>query len=956
MSAIAGGRVDIAEIRDVTRQSRFLSFIAICCLAASGAAQKIPLDHSVYDSGRNSSATIISNDGKFLVWGSRPLKGDGDLYLVELETNKTTHFERGSAPRFTENGHFLLITRLPAEADVEKAKKEKKKPEEMPKNALVIVDTSTGAAKVIERLSTFSVAQEGSAWIAYRTEPIVEQKPPAAAAKQEGEQPAAPQQPKKRKGHAVGREITLLELATGREIKLSDVGDFDWQKDGSAFVYAVSTKDGVGDGLYRLQPSEGKSTAIAEGMSVYKSIAVHDDGKVAYLSDARTYLEKTPSWDLYLWRPGREARMVVQADNEAFPESWEITDRGAIRFSKRGQRLLFNTHLKADTSDETKTEIAAEDKVSVDIWNWRDPLIQPMQLKRIASVQGKTYEAMADLGSGKVLQLETEEIPNVTLADEGDGEIALGSNSDVYGPMVSYDGSYNDYYLINLQNGKRSLISKQTNDGIQLSPSGKWLVWFDGETGAWYARRSEENAQTIEISKGIPYSLRDELHDSPDEPGSYGAMGWDKTEDRFLIYDNFDIWSVDPLGRKEPLSLTRGAGRAATLRLRAIRTDSEERTWDISKPIVLSAENLSTMDSGFYRLDANTGLARLLFGDSGYDYRGKAKDADVVLIARHKFNEYPDIWSTNLRFEDPIKRSEINPQMKDYLWGTAELTSWLSDDGVPLKGVLYKPEGYDPTKKYPMIVYFYERLSDQLHTFFGPGPGSSSVSIPFYVSRGYVVFTPDIPYEIGYPGESAESAIVPGVLSLIDKGIADPKRIGIQGHSWGGYQVAHLVTRTNLFACAEAGAPVSDMFSAYGGIRWGSGMSRQFQYEKTQSRIGGTIWEKPLQFIENSPVFWADKVRTPLLILHNDQDGAVPWYQGIEMYMALRRLNKPVWLINYNGEDHGIGKVQNRKDWAIRLQQFFDHYLLDAPAPKWMTEGVPATRKGEDLGLGFGGG
>jgi dipeptidyl aminopeptidase/acylaminoacyl peptidase len=218
------------------------------------------------------------------------------------------------------------------------------------------------------------------------------------------------------------------------------------------------------------------------------------------------------------------------------------------------------------------------------------------------------------------------------------------------------------------------------------------------------------------------------------------------------------------------------------------------------------------------------------------------------------------------------------------------------------------------------------------------------------------VFTPDIPYEIGYPGESAESAIVPGVLSLIEKGIANPKKIGIQGHSWGGYQVCHLVTRTNLFACAEAGAPVANMFSAYGGIRWGSGMSRQFQYEKTQSRIGGTIWDKPLQFIENSPVFWADKVKTPLLMLHNDQDGSVPWYQVIEMYMALRRLNKPVWLINYNGEDHGLGRLPNKKDWAVRLQQFFDHYLMDAPAPKWMTEGVPAVKKGEEFGLETGGG
>jgi dipeptidyl aminopeptidase/acylaminoacyl peptidase len=219
------------------------------------------------------------------------------------------------------------------------------------------------------------------------------------------------------------------------------------------------------------------------------------------------------------------------------------------------------------------------------------------------------------------------------------------------------------------------------------------------------------------------------------------------------------------------------------------------------------------------------------------------------------------------------------------------------------------------------------------------------------VSRGYLVFNPDIPYRIGYPGESAMTSVVPGVLSLIAKGFVDQNHIGVQGHSWGGYQIAYLVTKTNIFKAAEAGAPVANMISAYGGIRWSTGMSRMFQYEKTQSRIGGTLWEQPLHFIENSPIFWADKVQTPLLMMHNDQDGAVPWYQGIEYFTALRRLGKPAWMINYNGEDHGLLKLANRKDWTIRMQQFFDHYLKGDPPPVWLEQGVPAVMKGKTLGL-----
>ena len=222
----------------------------------------------------------------------------------------------------------------------------------------------------------------------------------------------------------------------------------------------------------------------------------------------------------------------------------------------------------------------------------------------------------------------------------------------------------------------------------------------------------------------------------------------------------------------------------------------------------------------------------------------------------------------------------------------------------------------------------------------------------FYASRGYLVFIPDVVYRTGYPGQSAYDAVVPGVLHLIAQGYVDPDRIGVQGHSWGGYQIAYLVTRTNLFRAAAAGAPVANMTSAYGGIRWESGMSRMFQYERTQSRIGATLWEAPLKYIDNSPLFALDRVETPLLILHNDHDGAVPWYQGIELFVGLRRLDKPAWLINYNGEPHWPSSTYaKRRDWNIRLQQFFDYFLLGAPAPVWLAEGIPATEKGRTSGL-----
>jgi dipeptidyl aminopeptidase/acylaminoacyl peptidase len=250
-----------------------------------------------------------------------------------------------------------------------------------------------------------------------------------------------------------------------------------------------------------------------------------------------------------------------------------------------------------------------------------------------------------------------------------------------------------------------------------------------------------------------------------------------------------------------------------------------------------------------------------------------------------------------------------------------------------------------------MIIYFYERLSDGLRNYIPPTPTPSRLNISFYVSRGYLVFAPDIRYSKGQPAKDAYNYVVSGAKALAAKPWVDAKHIGIQGQSWGGYQVMTLITQTNMFKAAWAGAPVVNMTSAYGGIRWESGVNRQFQYEKGQSRIGASFWERPDLYMQNSPLFHLQKVNTPVVIMSNDADGAVPWYQGIETFTALRRLGKKVWMLNYNGEAHNLVERKNRKDIQIRQQQFFDWQLKGAAPPEWITQGVPAVKKGRTLGL-----
>ena len=451
----------------------------------------------------------------------------------------------------------------------------------------------------------------------------------------------------------------------------------------------------------------------------------------------------------------------------------------------------------------------------------------------------------------------------------------------------------------------------------------------------------------LNLTKGKVFY--DELNDSPRHPGSYGAAGWTKNDKSLLIYDRYDIWKFNP-DSGSSTRLTKGRENTTTT-YRYVKLDIEKRYIDTNEKWLLTTFKESNKNSGYFEFNPKNNKGKQLI-DEAYQYTSpiKAQLSDKLIYTRRSFKEFPNVRYSDLNFKRPIVISNANPQQKDYNWGTNELVKWTSLDGKELTGMLVKPEDFDPAKKYPMIVNFYEKSSNRLHSHRAPSPGRSTINYSFYASRGYLIFNPDVYYKIGYPGESAYNCVIPGVTSLIEKGFVDKNNIGVQGHSWGGYQIAYLVTKTDIFKAAESGAPVVNMISAYGGIRWGSGLSRQFQYEHTQSRIGGSPWEFPARYIENSPIFTVDKINTPLLVLHNDADTAVPWYQGIEFFVALRRLGKPSWLLNYNEEPHWPVKHQNRVDFNIRMAQFFDHYLKGAQKPVWMERGVPAIEKGVNQG------
>ncbi len=925
-------------------------------LSATGQEKKA-LDHDAYDIWNRITASAISNDGNWVRWTLGPVEKDATLRIRERVGSRFYEYARGENALFSADSRFAAFKIVAAKDSVRQAKLDKKKSEDMPKAGLGILDLSSGGFDQIERVMSFKMPEEGSGWIAYRLEKSEVEPDTTAEARKETEKPEEEPEEEKdeKKDQKDGTTLVVRNLETGAETTFDLVTDYVFSKDGSWLAFARSEKDGESDGVYVVRTGETAESALMSGDGDYKQLAMDEGSRqLAFVSNRNDYEADQPAFTLYHVRLGDEnARPLATEGNEAFAEGWWISENGNVSFSDSGDRLFFGTAPRPEPEPEDD-DVLDEEKVKVDVWSWRDPLLQPMQLLQAENEKKRSYRAVVHLDSGSIVQLASIEVPDVTVADEGDASAVLGTSNLPYRKEISWDSPrYYDGYLVDIETGERTLILEGVQDFLRLSPEGKYVFWWDRNELAWMTM-STSTREIVDVSSKVPFPVDYELHDWPYKPNSNGFAGWTEGDERFLINDTYDLWELDPDGEDDPVNVTDGLGRNENLRLRFMDLDREESSIDPDDDLLLSVLDRETMDGGFYRdrVEGNRVPEQLLQSNHSYGFSvRKAKDADVLLYTRSNFQEFPDLWTSDLDFGNARKMSNANPQQKDYLWGTAELVTWTSIDGEPLKGILYKPEGFDPARKYPMMVYFYEKMSTGLNSHVIPSAGSSSINRTFYVSRGYLVFIPDIPYKVGYPGESAMNAVMPGIASLIDEGFVDADHIGVQGHSWGGYQIAYMVTQTNLFAAAEAGAPVSNMTSAYGGIRWGSGMSRMFQYEMTQSRIGGTLWDATLRYIHNSPLFQAPKVETPLLMMHNDEDGAVPWYQGIEYFVALRRLNKPVWMLNYNGEAHGLRKNHNRKDWTIRLQQFFDHYLKNAPAPVWLMEGVPAVKKGLTLGL-----
>lgn len=930
-------------------------FAIFFIVAPTFAQEKKTLQHEDINEWTQSItfSSRLSADGNWASWVEAPARGDGVLQITSTDGKTRYSIPRASGALFSGDSHFVLF-KIVAEADSVRQKKlDDVAKKDMPTDSLGIMNLSSGSVQKFADVTSFKVSLEGGALAAFKlTEEASKEDAPAdsttAETEVEPEEEEEEEEEKDKPDKKKGTSLVVIELNAGTSTTYQHVSSYEIAEEGNGGAFFRETEEGSTDGAYAFSAdgTEESDLLIAEGN--YVQLTVSQDGEqIAFLSNQHDFEAEQPAFEAY-YANGGQASRILTTSSEGIPKGWWISEYGSLSFSDSGDRLFFGTAPRPEPEVEDE-DILDEEKVRLDIWNWKDPLLQPMQLVQASREQNRSYQALWDVSEKAVVQLADIDIPTVRSYQDGDGAFFMGVTNMNYRQEISWDSpGYNDVWIIDATTGDRRQVLTAIQYSPSISPEGTYLTYWDRDRAVWVGVETD-SGRVFDLTANFPVSLVNDLDDRAYAPSAYGNEGWTEGEVEFVVNDKYDLWGVSPDGVYR--NITGGHGRENQIRFGHREIDRERNSMALDKWL-LTALNLNTMESGYWEQDLDEDVPKKVFM-SPHRYRiwRTSEDLDTHLFSKESYQEFPNLHVTNGDFEKPVQLSQVNPQQSEFNWGTAELHEWTSLDGESLKGILYKPEGFDASNEYPMMVYFYEKYSENLHSHRTPSAGGSSINFPFYVSRGYLLFVPDIPYKTGYPGESAMNAIMPGITSLIDQGFVDRDRIGTQGHSWGGYQIAYMVTQTDLFAAAEAGAPVSNMTSAYGGIRWASGMSRMFQYERTQSRIGGTLWDAQQRYIHNSPLFQADKVKTPLLMMHNDDDGAVPWYQGIEYFVALRRLGQPVWMLNYNGAGHGLSDLDDRRDWQIRMQQFFDHYLMDAPAPVWMERGVPAVDKGKSMGL-----
>lgn len=923
---------------------RLIVLLAVAGLAAAPfaisaqAQEKPPLTVDDYGPWKRITSGTLSADGQWMSYVHDRLEGEDTLFVKALDRDAEHVVPRGQSPAFSRDSRWVAYLIAPPEREgaaagaAARTPQRPQAPGQGPTPAggqgrtMVLRSLASGDSVTFTDAASFSFPENTGLL-------LVRKRGPGSEA-----------------GYT-GADLVVHDLAAGSSLNLGNVADFAVNEPGTHLAYLVDAQGKAGNGAYLLELATNRITPLDTDQRTYSQLVWHEKGNGLALLKGEVPDGKTQRDNvlLVLRDLGRPSGLLSldPAAAPGFPEGFVLSELGGLRWSKDGTRIFLGIKEQADKRDELA------DRANVDVWHWADVQVQSVQQVRASRDRNRTWNAVANLGDRGLsfVRLADESLETVTQA--GDSRWGIGRDPTPYQYEVAWGGSEADYYRVSLDTGERTLMEERVGRTVSTSLDGAWWIYLRNEE---VVARNVASGQEVNLTRSSGVDFIDRHDDHPYELPAYGAGGWTDDGKSLLLYDQFDVWEV-PVDGSPATNLTAGVGDRDQIRFRVTRLDGgagggpgggfggsgggADEGIDLDEPLLLTAYGEWTKKAGYWEVKKGGEPQPIFWVDKMVGRPVKAEDADRMIFTQQTFVEFPDYWVSDTRFRSPRKVTDANPQQADFAWSPGRvLIDYVDERGNKLQGTLALPAGYEEGKRYPMLVYFYEKQSQGHHSYSMP-THDDRPHMSTYASNGYLVLQPDIVYTIGKPGSSALDDLTASVNKVIELGYADPDRIGLQGHSWGGYQSSFVVTQTDLFAAVVTGAPPTNLISFYNTLYRSTGTVQQGITEVGQVRMGTTPFEDFELYVSQSPVHHAHKINTPFLILHGTADGAVDWMQGLEYYNMARRLGKEVILLSYPDEEHHLTQKNNRIDFQIRMMQYFDHYLKGTQPAKWMTEGVP---------------
>jgi dipeptidyl aminopeptidase/acylaminoacyl peptidase len=893
-----------------SRSALLVLVLGLAAPAALSSQEQRPLTLDDYGAWNRITQVTLSPDGKWMAYGQQPNDGDASFFVKSLEGTTVHQATNGAGPAFSDDGRWVAFLTSPTEKEAEALRKQKKP---VPRT-LHLIDLADGTATEDSGVRAFTFAKGGRFLAIHRDRSDADAK-------------------------HTGSDLLLRDLSQGTVLSFGNVAEFAFNEAGTFLGYLVDAAEKAGNGLYVVTAADGRIRPLNTGSDRFEDLTwseAHDD--VAALRGEKPDGRTQRANRLIVARgvDGATPRVSVHdpADDGAFPAGFVLSELANSRWSQDGARLVLGIK---EQEDEVEEDPDAE-KANVDVWHWADDRVQSQQMVQANADRRYTYTSVFNVDGGRFVRLATEDMQRVDLTD--DGRWALGRRDGRYRHDVTEEAGRADWVRIDPASGQERVIVEAVRRPMGASPDGRWALYVEDERV--FATNLETMATTdLTTASGIDFIDREEGRTN--ERGAHGLGGW--TEDgKVLLYTRFDVWAV-PLAGGKAEAWSNGAGEREQIVFRVERLD-RDADWTDPRNALLSAYGEWTKKSGYYRARPGQDPEALHFADEMVDGLVKAEAADRVVFTRQTFEQFPDYWTSDTRFRSPRRVTDANPQIADFRWGRRVLVDYMDERGNKLQGTLALPAGYEAGTRYPMIVYFYEKMSQRHHEFSRP-TYDDRPHMSTYASNGYLVLMPDIVYDQGYPGSSALDDVTAAARKVVELGYADPARIGLQGHSWGGYETSFILTQTDMFATIVTGAPLTNLMSMNNILYKSSGSVNGPILQWSQGRMGDQPWDDPERWRSQSPIEHVPNIATPFLILHGTADGAVDWNQGLELFTAARRLGKQVILLSYPDEPHHLAKEANQKDFQTRMKQWFDHFLVGAPAPEWMEKGIPFLQKGK---------